>query len=115
MRSVALRPRPWPVAAAAALGAVALSCSTASGFFTATGAGTAAAGTGALSAPSIGSATPGAGTVALVWSTIPSPSGPDPVRYSVRLDGGSVVFKSTPSTSAIQQVNGGGFEVAAGA
>lgn len=93
----------------------------------------------ATASSAVGKATPskvcvthfsGTCSTSSLW-TIESPSGtvlwqkylPSLTNLSENFDpplafsaiGGSVLFKSTPSTSAIQQVNGGGFEVAAGA
>jgi hypothetical protein len=58
-------------------------------YFTSTGKGTAGATVGAFEAPSITSATAGAGTVALSWSTVTPPTGSDPVTYYVARDGGT--------------------------
>jgi hypothetical protein len=57
-------------------------------YFTEAGSGVAAASVGSMDAPSITAATPGAGTVALTWSTVTAP-GTGPVTYSVSRDGGN--------------------------
>jgi hypothetical protein len=57
-------------------------------YFTGDGLGRASAAVTQLSAPTIASATPGAGgTVALAWSSV-SPPGPETVKYYVTRDGG---------------------------
>ena len=56
-------------------------------FWSSAGTGSAAASTATLGAPSITSATPGAGTVALTWSAA-TPPGAGAVTYSVSRDGG---------------------------
>jgi hypothetical protein len=57
-------------------------------YFTSTGSGTASASVASLSAPTITSATPGAGTVALSWSPV-TPPGSGTVTYYVTRDGGN--------------------------
>lgn len=57
--------------------------------FSSTGTGSAFTKVGTLSAPSITSATPGAGTVALHWSAVTPPTGSGPVSYYVTRNGGA--------------------------
>ena len=57
-------------------------------YFTEAGSGIAAASVGSLADPSITTAAPGAGTVALNWSAVTAPSA-GPVTYSVSRDGGN--------------------------
>jgi predicted secreted protein len=73
---------------AGALVVAAVTSVAAVGHFSSTGSGTGSASTGTLAAPTITSATPGAGTVALTWSTVALPTGSDPVTYYVTRDGG---------------------------
>jgi trimeric autotransporter adhesin len=70
----------------------------ASAYYTAHGSGHANAGVGTLSAPSIASATPGAGTVALSWSAVTPPASGS-VTYYVRRDGGAA-SAACPSQAA---------------
>ena len=56
-------------------------------YFSATGNATAQASVGTLIAPSITSATPGAGTTQLSWSPVSGPAGTTPVGYYVLRDG----------------------------
>ena len=56
-------------------------------YFNSTGTGTAHVSVGTLSAPSISTATPGAGTVALTWTAVTPPTGT--VTYYVHRDGGT--------------------------
>ena len=71
-------------------------------YFTSSGAGIATASVTTLPAPSITSATPGAGTVALRWSAT-TPPGSGPVSYYVTRDGspaaGNCPTASSPSTA----------------
>jgi hypothetical protein len=67
-------------------------------YFTSTGTGVASKGVTVLPAPTISSATPGAGTVALSWSTVAAP-GPGTVSYYVSRDGGAPEG-SCPTSSA---------------
>jgi trimeric autotransporter adhesin len=81
-----IRRLPFPV-----IGAVALAiCFTvgAGAYFLAAGANTGQASTSTLGAPTITSATPGAGTVALSWSAVTPPS-TGAVTYSVTRNGGT--------------------------
>ncbi len=78
------------VALAAAAGALA--------YFTSTGTGTAAGGVTVLAAPTISSATPGAGSVALSWSTVAAP-GSGTVSYYVSRDGGAAEGSCPTSTA----------------
>jgi hypothetical protein len=57
-------------------------------FWSGQGSGTANGSVGTLSAPSISSATPGAGTAALAWSSV-TPPGSGAVTYFVSRDGGA--------------------------
>ena len=57
-------------------------------YFTSSGTGTAAGNVGSLNTPTISAATPGAGTVALSWSSVTPPAGSGGVTYYVRRDGG---------------------------
>ena len=72
----------------AIIGAIGIAI-TAWAFFTSTGSGTASATAGTLSAPTITGATPGAGTVAISWSTVSPPTGSTTVKYYVTRDSGS--------------------------
>jgi hypothetical protein len=88
--------------AAALGGAVAFSSFGASGFFTPAGAGTGSASAGVLAAPAISGATPGAGTVALAWSTVVPPSGAEAVTYYVTRNGAATTgcpTQATPTTA----------------
>jgi hypothetical protein len=67
-------------------------------YFTSTGSGTAAASVGSLSAPTITSAAPGAGTVALTWTAITAPAS-GTVTYYVTRDGGAPAGDCPTSTS----------------
>lgn len=60
----------------------------ASAYYTATGTASATASVGTLPAPSIGAASPGAGTVALSWSAVSAPAS-GAVAYYVSRDGGA--------------------------
>ncbi|MBA3807202.1 MAG: hypothetical protein H0X28_02215, partial [Solirubrobacterales bacterium] len=71
-------------------------------YFTTTGTGAAAGGITILAAPTISSATPGAGTVALTWSAVSAP-GPGEVSYYLRRDGGAPEG-SCPSSTATATV-----------
>ncbi len=68
-------------------------------YFTTTGTGSASVGISALAAPTIPSATPGAGTVALTWSAVSAP-GPGTVSYYVSRDGGAPEGNCPSSTSS---------------
>jgi trimeric autotransporter adhesin len=70
----------------------------ASGYFSSSGSGTSHANIGTLSAPSISSATPGAGTVTLNWGSVTAP-GAGTVRYYVTRDGGPAAGNCPSSTS----------------
>jgi hypothetical protein len=61
----------------------------ASANFSGAGAGSGSATAGALTAPAINSATPGAGTVQLTWSSVAPPAGSGPVTYYVSRNGGA--------------------------
>jgi hypothetical protein len=93
------------VALAAAVGALA--------YFTTTGTGSASVGVTVLAAPTISSATPGAGTVALSWSAVSAP-GPGTVSYYVRRDGGAPEgdCPSSTSTSTVTSCTDAGVSVA---
>ena len=67
-------------------------------YFISTGAGTAGATVGALSAPTITAATPGAGTVSLSWSTVTAPASPAVTYYVTRA--GGTVGGNCPSSAA---------------
>lgn len=69
--------------------ALALAAPGALAHFTAYGIGGGGASIGTLAAPSIASATPGAGTVALSWSSVTAPAGSGAVAYYVSRDGGA--------------------------
>lgn len=58
-------------------------------YFAVTGSGSSSASIGSLAAPSITSTTAGAGTMALGWSSVPSPTGVGTVSYYVTRDGGN--------------------------
>jgi hypothetical protein len=62
------------------------------------GTGTASATVGSLATPTIASATPGAGTVALSWSTVTPPVGPGVAYYVTRA--GGTVGGNCPSSPA---------------
>jgi S-adenosylmethionine hydrolase len=70
-------------------------------FWSAQGSGSASGSVGSLAAPSITNATPGAGTVALTWSTVSAP-GSGSVTYYVSRDGGaaSAACPSAPSPTS---------------
>jgi hypothetical protein len=72
---------------------------TALSYFVAVGAGAGRAQVDALSAPAISSATAGAGTVALSWSSVPPPDGSGTVTYHVSRDG-SAPGGDCPSSAA---------------
>ncbi len=67
-------------------------------YFVSTGAGTASASVGSLSAPSITAATPGAGTVSLTWSGVTAPPGAAVTYYVTRA--GGTVGGNCPSSAA---------------
>jgi hypothetical protein len=75
----------------------------ATAFFTAASSGHAAATVGSLTAPVAPTATAGAGTVPLSWSSVPPPNGTGTVRYYVQRDGanagGNCPTQSSPSTA----------------
>src|SRR3954452_1801543 len=83
--------------------AVVLCATAATAFFTATGSGHATATVGSLSDPGAPTATAGAGTVALGWSTVSPPSGTGTVSYYVKRDGanagGNCPTQASPSTA----------------
>lgn len=81
------------IAAVAAMGT-----GTAVADFTASGSGTTSGTAGTLSAPTIVTATAGAGTVALSWSSVTAPSGSGGVTYYVAREGG--VGGNCPTSSA---------------
>jgi trimeric autotransporter adhesin len=64
-------------------------CGAASAHFSTTGVGTGSGLDGTLSAPTITSATAGAGTVQLTWSAVTPPAGAGAVRYYVSRSGGA--------------------------
>jgi hypothetical protein len=76
---------------------------TALGYFSALGTGAGRAQVDALSAPTISSATAGAGTVALSWSSVAPPSGGGTVTYHVSRDGsapgGNCPTSAAPTTA----------------
>jgi hypothetical protein len=85
---------------AASLFAVALVLGIVSGawaYFSSTGTSTAHVSVGTLGAPSISTATPGAGTVALTWSAVTPASGT--VTYYVHRDGGTPAGSCPTSTA----------------
>jgi hypothetical protein len=65
-------------------------------YVTSTGAGTGTASTGTLHAPKL-IAVPGAGTVALSWTTVAPPTGLDPVTYFVTRAGGECPTAASPT------------------
>jgi trimeric autotransporter adhesin len=70
-------------------------------YFLSTGTGSGRATVTTLSAPSITSATPGAGTVALGWSAVPPPGGSGTVTYDVKRNGAAAGGNCpTPSAPA---------------
>jgi hypothetical protein len=80
---------PWRLSALAAA-VVALGFTvTALAYFLAAGTGAGNATVNTLNAPTITGATPGAGTVALSWSSVPPPGGSGTVSYHVTRDGGA--------------------------
>src|SRR4051812_49930246 len=83
--------------------AVVLCVTAATAFFTTTGSGYATATIGSLSAPGAPTATSGAGSVALNWSTVSPPTGTGTVSYYVKRDGanagGNCPTQASPSTA----------------
>jgi hypothetical protein len=83
--------------------AVVLCVAAATAFFTTTGSGHATATIGSLSAPGAPTATSGAGSVALNWSTVSPPTGTGTVSYYVKRDGanagGNCPTQASPSTA----------------
>ena len=71
----------------------------AAAYFTTTGTGSASVGISALAAPTIPSATPGVGTVALTWSAVSAP-GAGTVSDDVSRDGGAPEGNCPSSTSS---------------
>jgi trimeric autotransporter adhesin len=71
----------------------------ASAYFATNGIGTGSASAGALSAPVVTSATAGAGTVQLSWSTVAPPAGAGTVKYYVSRSGGAAGGNCPDSTS----------------
>ncbi len=73
------------------------------GFFGSPGSGHATAALGTLTAPAAPTATPGAGTVVLSWSSVSPPTGSGTVSYYVQRDGanagGNCPTQTSPSTS----------------
>ena len=69
--------------------ALALGVAAALGYYSSTGSGNASASVGGMSAPTISSATAGAGTVALAWSTVSPPPPGGSVTYYVSRNGGA--------------------------
>jgi hypothetical protein len=67
-------------------------------YFTSTGAGNGGGGATTLSAPTISSATPGAGTVSLNWNAVSAP-GTGTVSYYVTRDGGTPAGDCAPSAA----------------
>jgi hypothetical protein len=65
-------------------------------YFTSTGSGNGGGGATSLSAPTISSATPGAGTVSLSWNSVTAP-GSGSVTYYVTRDGGTPAGNCAPS------------------
>ena len=88
----------WPASALAAALAVLVSASGAFAYFTANGAGTGSARVGTLAAPTITTATAGAGTVALSWSAVTPTSGT--VTYYVTRVGGGTPSGTCPTSAA---------------
>src|SRR4051794_22565039 len=72
-------------------------------FFSGAGSDSAGATVGSLDAPSITSATPGSGSVALSWSTVTPPTGATAVKYYVERDGasagGNCATQASPTTA----------------
>jgi hypothetical protein len=83
-------------------------------FWSGQGSGTASGSVGTLAAPSISTATPGAGTVELSWTAV-TPPGSGPVSYYVRRDGGAPGGSCPSSSSPGGQTNCTDSEVSAGA
>jgi hypothetical protein len=83
--------------------AVILGAAAAIAYFSTVATGKATATLGTLSAPAAPTATAGAGTVALSWSTVSPPTGSDTVSYYVRRDGanpgGNCPTSASPSTA----------------
>ncbi|HWH93876.1 MAG TPA: hypothetical protein VNT03_08440 [Baekduia sp.] len=71
---------------------------TAYAWFSTSGTGSAQASTGTFSAPAIQTATPGAGTVALTWSSVAPPAG-GTVTYHVTRDGGAAAGNCATATA----------------
>jgi hypothetical protein len=84
--------------ATAAVTLVLVCAAAASAYYTAQGGGGGHASVGTLSTPTITTATPGAGTVALTWSAVSAPAS-GPVTYYVRRDGGAA-SAACPSLAA---------------
>lgn len=70
-------------------------------FFTSTGSGTASTSVGTLQAPTITSATAGAGSVTLTWSSVSPPVGSSPVKYYVSRGGGNAGGNCPTTPSAV--------------
>jgi hypothetical protein len=73
-------------------------------YFTTTGAGIASGSVTMLAAPTISSATPGAGTVALSWTAV-TPPGTAAVTYYVTRDGGAPAGSCPSSSSSSSQTS----------
>ena len=90
------------VLAGISLAALVLSVPVALGYFGSPGSGYATAALGTLTAPAAPTATPGAGTVALSWSSVAPPTGSGTVSYYVQRDGasadGNCPTQASPST-----------------
>lgn len=100
--SLAFRSRIWLGLAGIPLAFV-LGVPVAVGYFGSPGSGHATAALGTLTAPAAPTATPGAGTVALSWSSVSPPTGSGTVSYYVRRDGasagGNCPTQASPSTA----------------
>ena len=70
------------------------------GFFGSPGSGHATAALGTLTAPAAPTATPGAGTVALSWSSVSPPTGSGTVSYYVQRDGANAGGNCPTQTSS---------------
>ena len=94
-RAATLRRRP---AALIGLAVALVAAASALAYFTSHGTATASASVGTLAAPTISSATPGAGTVALTWDTVTPPAS-GTITYYVTRDGGTPAGNCPTSAS----------------
>lgn len=99
---LAFRSRIWLVLAGVPL-ALLVGVPAALGFYGTAGSGYAAATLGTLTAPAAPTATPGAGTVGLSWSSVSPPTGSGTVSYYVQRNGasagGNCPTQASPSTA----------------